>query len=139
MSEDHEEWYFKKAFENTWKKPCSIDVVNEKIEYNSNVNVTALENSMMNEVNEYRRKLELGRQIKEIALKKDMPTVCLSKEKMEALELFENWGQVKEIEAVEWRPWQIDMLEYVKNPTKRRIIWLVGEKGNEGKSFFKIK
>ena len=28
------------------------------------------------------------------------------------------------------------MLEYVKNPTKRRIIWVVGEKGNEAKSFF---
>ena len=28
------------------KKPCSIDVVNEKIEYNSNVNVTALKNSI---------------------------------------------------------------------------------------------
>ena len=31
------------------------------------------------------------------------------------------------------------MLEYVKNPTKRRIIWVVGEKGNEGKTFFQDK
>ena len=118
------------------KKPNSIDQVTE---YNSNVNVTALEDSMMNELNEYRRKLELGRQIKEIALKKDMPTVCLSKDKMEALELFENHGQVKEIEAVEWRPWQMDILKYVNEPTKRRIIWVVGEKGNEGKTFFNHK
>ena len=55
---------------------------------------------------------------------------------MKALELFENWGQVKEIKAVEWRPWQRDMLEYVNNPTKRRIIWIVGKNGNEGKTFF---
>ena len=47
----------------THKKTCSIDVVNEKIEYNSNVNVTVLEKSMMNEDNEYKRKLELGRKI----------------------------------------------------------------------------
>ena len=33
------------------KKTNGIDEVNEKIEYNSNVNVTALENSMMNEEN----------------------------------------------------------------------------------------
>ena len=58
---------------------------------------------------------------------------------MESLELFENQGQVKEIEAVEWRPWQMDILEYVNNPTKRRIIWVVGEKGNEGKTFFQDK
>ena len=55
---------------------------------------------------------------------------------MEALELFENRRQVKEIKAVEWRPWQIDMLEYVNNPTQRRVICVVGEKGNEGKTFY---
>ena len=83
------------------KKTNGIDDVNEKIEYNSNVNVTALENSMMNEENEYKRKLELGRKVKAIALKRDMPR---------AWELFENCGQDKEIEAVEWRPWQMDIL-----------------------------
>ena len=34
------------------KKPCSIDVVMEKIEYNSNVNVTALKNKIVRGVNE---------------------------------------------------------------------------------------
>ena len=71
-------------------------------EYHCTINVTALENSMMNELNEYQRKLELGREIKAIALKRDMPTACLSKEKIEALELFENHVQVKHDE---WRPW----------------------------------
>ena len=28
------------------------------------------------------------------------------------------------------------MLEYVNNPTKKRIIWIVGKNGNEGKPFF---
>ena len=71
-------------------------------EYHCTINVTALENSMMNELNEYQKKLELGREIKEIALKRDIPTACLSKEKMDALELFENHVQVK---YDEWRPW----------------------------------
>ena len=66
------------------------------------MNVNALENNMMNEKNEYERKLQLGRKIKAIALKRAISTVCLSKDKMEALELFENHGQVKEIEFVEW-------------------------------------
>ena len=58
-------------------KTNGIDEVDEKIEYNSNMNVTALKNSTKGEVNEYKRKLELGREIKAIALKRDMSTVCL--------------------------------------------------------------
>ena len=83
------------------KKQYSKDDVSEKIEYNSNVNVTALKNSIKGEVNEYQRKLELGREIKQIVQELNVPTASLSKEKMEALELFENRGQVKEIKAVE--------------------------------------
>ena len=101
------------------KKQCSIDDVNEKIEYNSNVNVVALKNKIVRGVIEYQRKLELGREIKEIVHELNAPTASLDKADMEALELFENRGQVKEIEAVEWRPWQMDILEYVKNPTKK--------------------
>ena len=121
------------------KKQCSMDVVTEKIEYNSKIDDFALENKIMNDANEYRRKLELGRKVKEIALKNDIPAASLSKDNKEALELFENRGQEKEIEAVEWRPWQMDILEYVNNPTKRRIIWIVGKNGNEGKTFFQDK
>ena len=63
----------------------------------------------------------------------------MSKDKKEALELFEKHGQVKEINAFEWRHWQKKMLQYVNNPTQRKVIWLVGEKGNEGKTFFQHK
>ena len=121
------------------KKTNGMDVVTEKIEYNSKIDDFALENKIMNDANEYRRKLELGRKVKEIALKNDIPAASLSKDNKEALELFENRGQEKEIEAVEWRPWQMDILEYVNNPTKRRIIWIVGKNGNEGKTFFQDK
>ena len=66
----------------------------------------------------------------------NIPTACLSKERMEALEVFENSGQVKDIKPVEWRPWLYELKEYVNNPTHRRVIWVVGGKGDEGKSFF---
>ena len=58
---------------------------------------------------------------------------------MEALELFENCGQVKEIKAIEWRPWQNKILEYVNNPTQRKVIWVVGKKEMREKLSFKIK
>ena len=114
------------------KKPYSIYVVTEKIEYNSTVDVAALENKIMRGANEYQQKLELGRAIKEIVLKNYIPTASLDRDAMEALELFENRGQVKEIKAVEWRTWQKQMFEYVNNHKQRRVIWMVGEKGNEG-------
>ena len=63
-------------------------------------------------------------------------TTSLDRDKMAALEIFEKHGQVKEIKNVEGRQWQKELLEYVNNPTQRRIIWVVGEKGNEGKTFF---
>ena len=31
---------------------------------------------------------------------------------------------------------QKKMLEYLHNPTQKKVIWVVGEKGNEGKTFF---
>ena len=113
-----------------------IDEVTEKVEYNSTLDVAALKNNIVWKANEYQRKLELGREIKQIVQELHVPTACLDKEQMEALELFENRGQVKEIKPAEWRPWQYELKEYANNPTARRIIWVVGKKGNEGKSFF---
>ena len=55
------------------------------------------------------------------------------KEQKETLELYEDYIEVK---YVEWRPWQKMMLEYLHNPAQKEVIWVVGEKGNEGKTFF---
>jgi hypothetical protein len=82
------------------------------------------------------RKLELGREIKEIMTEENIMKACLSEEHREALELFEKHGQTKDVKPVEWRPWQKELLEFINNPTDRRIIWVVGGEGNEGKTFF---
>ena len=97
---------------------------------NTTVDVVDLENEI---VNEYHRKLDLGRKIKRIVEENNIPLQSLDKEKMDALKLFEEYIDVK---YVEWRPWQKKMLEYLHNPTQKKVIWVVGEKGNEGKTFF---
>ena len=51
------------------KKPYSIYAVKEKIDYHSTVDDVALENLIVWSCNEYRRKLELQRKVKEIVLK----------------------------------------------------------------------
>ena len=97
---------------------------------NSTVDVVDLKNEI---VNEYHRKLDLGRKIKRIVEENNVPLQSLNKERMEALKLFEEYVDVK---YVEWRPWQKKMLEYLHNPKQKKVIWVVGEKGNEGKTFF---
>ena len=79
------------------KKPYSMDVVTEKIDYHSKVDDLALKNKIVRSVNEYRRKLELGREIKKIVQELNVNIASLDKEKIDALELFENHEQVKEI------------------------------------------
>ena len=77
------------------KKPISADQVTEKIENQFKLDVVALENEIISEINEYQRKLELGREVKRIVLELNAPTAGLSKENMEALELFEKHGICK--------------------------------------------
>ena len=40
------------------------------------------------------------------------------------------------MEEIDWRGWQNDLRQYLYKPCNREIIWVVGEKGSEGKSFF---
>ena len=75
----------------------------KEIKYHSTVDVVALMNKIVRSANEYRRKLELGREIKQIVQKVNAPKACLDKENMEALELFENYGQVSQC-----KPWSVD-------------------------------
>ena len=98
--------------------------------------MVALRNKLVNNSNEFRRKLELGRELKKIITEDKIMKASLVAEHAEALELFEKHGQDKDVKPVEWRPWQKGLLKYLNNPTDRRIIWVVGGKGNEGKNFF---
>ena len=82
-----------------------VDEVTERIYYHSSLDVVALKNNIVEDINEYQRKLELGREVKRIVLELNAPTTCLSKENMEALELFEKHEQVKNVKPVVWRPW----------------------------------
>ena len=84
-------------------------------------------------VSEYQTKLKLGRKIKIILEKNSIPLESLNKEQIEACELFKQYAEVK---FVEWRPWQNEMIEYLHDPKQGKVIWVVGERGNEGKSFF---
>ena len=61
-------------------KQQGLDEVIEKVDYNSTLNVTALKNNIAGRVNEYQRKLEFGRDIKEFVQEIKAATACLDKE-----------------------------------------------------------
>ena len=109
------------------------------MENHTTVDEAALKNSIVSESNEFMRKLELGRELMRIITEKNIMKASLSVEHAEALELFEKHKQDNDVKPVVWRPWQEELLKYVNNPTDRRIIWVVGGEGNEGKTFFMKK
>ena len=73
-------------------KVKSNDEVREKIEYNSTLEVALLENMI---VNDFKWKLEVGREIKKIIVKHRIPQTSLRNEFVEALGVFENYSQEK--------------------------------------------
>ena len=130
VEEQHEKKTPQKEVTPLQKEVC------EKIEYQSTMDEAVLENKLVNQENELMRKLELGRVIEKIMIKRKLMKACLSAEHREALELFEKHGQDNDDKPIEWRPWQYELLKYENNPTSYRIIWVVGGEGNEGKTFF---
>jgi hypothetical protein len=94
-------------------------------------------NEVMEEMQEFNRKKEMGRKIKEIMDNTaNFNENALPKEMKEALDIFNLYGKSNKILKTNWRGWQQGLREYLNKPTEREIIWVIGEKGNEGKSFF---
>jgi len=64
-----------------------------------------------------------------------IPEESLPKDYKEAKDLYVKNKQNIDINNVILRPWQEGLLEYMK-PSNREIIWIIGRKGNEGKTWF---
>ena len=89
------------------------------------------------ELQDFNRKREMGRKIKEIIENKaNFNENALSKEMKEALDIFNLYGKSCQMVKTNWRGWQHGLRTYLNKPTEREIIWVIGTKGNEGKSFF---
>ena len=84
---------------------------------------------------EYKNKLELGRILYDEAKEREISEESLRKEFKEAKELYIKHKRNIDLENVILRPWQESLLQYIK-PTNREIIWVIGKKGNEGKTWF---
>ena len=84
---------------------------------------------------EYKNTLELGRMIVEKAKSLGIAEESLRSEYKKAKELYLKHEKNVDIENVILRSWQDSLLQYIK-PSNREIIWVIGRKGNEGKTWF---
>ena len=95
-----------------------------------------LEDILMKDNQEYLEKIDLGNKVAAIIDKGVVKEESLRKEYGEALQLYRKQKPRMEIAEVELRPWQhnlMDIIDLARND--RRIFWISGAKGNEGKSW----
>ena len=84
----------------------------------------------------YTRKIERGKIITNILQKGNAREDSLSKDNREVLQIYRKQMSRRELSNVELRPWQQQLMENISTPSDREIIWIIGQKGNEGKTWF---
>ena len=84
---------------------------------------------------EYKYKLAQGKILYQSMYDMDIAEESLRPEFKEMLDLYRKQREYMNINQVILRPWQQSLLEHMK-PSDREIIWVIGKKGNEGKTWF---
>ena len=100
----------------------------------SEVDISSLEEEMLQDNQRYLENIELGKQISMIINKGVIREESLSKYRKEALDLYRKQRPRNGVQ-VELRPWQQELMEMIAVPTEREVIWVQGMRGNEGKSW----
>ena len=92
-----------------------------------------LEKRVIAQMNEFERKMELGRKVKVIVNKHNFNVNGLEKDMKDALDTYQLHGKNMDIKDIEWRGWQRDLRQYLDKPCDRKVIWVVRKEDNEGK------
>ena len=115
------------------KKALDVNSLNST--ESDSINVEALRKSIDKDEKEYKRKIELGSEVYLYIDEAKILQESLSKERLEALDLYIKQKQRLDQDNTKLRPWQDDLLKYMK-PTDREVIWVRGINCNEGKTWF---
>ena len=95
-----------------------------------------LEEDLLRDNQDYLGKIELGKQITTIIDKGIVQEESLTRKRKEALDLYRKQRPRIDIQNIELRPWQRQLMDFIATPSSRQVFWVVGFKGNEGKSWF---
>ena len=94
----------------------------------------SLENQLLHDNQNYLNKIEVGTQVAIIIDKGTVREESLTNHHKEALELYRKQMPRIDIQSIQLRPWQQQLL--CAKPSNRQVIWISGSRGNEGKSWF---
>ena len=83
----------------------------------------------------YHERIQLGMEISRIIERGIVLEESLTKEDKRALDTYQKQCPCIDISNIILRPWQQNALELCKIPTDREVIWIIGRRGNEGKSY----
>jgi len=96
----------------------------------------SLREEMKHNKQDYLDKIEMGEQISTIMTEENIREESLTKEHKEALKIYRNQMPRIDIQDVELRLWQQQLLDIIETPSEREVIWIKGLQGNEGKTWF---
>ena len=96
----------------------------------------ALERSALKINKEYEQKVELGKALYKILNKGVVQEESFPPEWHKALDLYLKQGHQIDPETVVLKPWQMELMKHIDNPSDRKILWVQGEKCGEGKTWF---
>ena len=120
--------------ENSNLKTAAAAAASDTIDdYDENLRFQLLQN---NEA--YKNNVNLGRRIAEVLDEGVVFEESLTKQHKFCLQLFRAQQPTTEVANAELRPWQTQLLDVIEQEemNDRMIIWVMGRKGNEGKSWF---
>ena len=96
----------------------------------------ALEITALKINKEYEEKVELGKALYKILNKGVVQEESFPPEWQKALDLYLKQGHQIDHETVVLKPWQMELMKHIDNPSDRKILWVQGEKCGEGKTWF---
>ena len=84
----------------------------------------------------YNAKIDLGKLLNRLLCEnKELKEEALNSEKKRSPHALSEITATCQFWIWECGPWQERVISFIKTPTKREVMWVVGEQGNEGKAF----
>ena len=105
-------------------------------EAQTTIDEKALEIAALKINKEYEEKVELGKALYKILNKGVVQEESFPPEWQRALDLYLKQGHQIDHDTVVLKPWQMELMKHIDNPSDRKILWVQGEKCGEGKTWF---
>ena len=80
--------------------------------------------------------IELGKEFATYIIEDNIPEGSLSREHKLALDLYRKERSLQDFSEVQLKTWQQKLMNIFDEKSDREVIWVIGKKGNEGKSWF---